>query len=183
MSLDKRLSNGIVYLSGVDCVLRDMNHLRSVLWAWVSEFRFALMVDVIDKEWNRLVSKLHDSKSLDDLIERHERFVLNVQAGLFLDLEYHELKDLVQDVLDVVKRFLNCEGAIYTELTMCMQLEQDISDFRQRNIIALVRDISDSFDEITRILNNTLVKFKSSKHHGVQAALFARLVLRTTRSD
>ena len=176
MSLDKRLSNGVVYLAGVDVVLRDMNYLRSNLWSWVSQLRFILMVDVVEKEWDQMVGEMGQMDSLDGLVACHERFVSNVQRGLFLDLDQHEVKEILQDAVDVIKRFLNCEGAIYTEVSACMQLDQDIAEFRQRNILALIKDISDSFDEITRIFRDSLTTLKGSGSHYSQTTLINRIL-------
>jgi gamma-tubulin complex component 3 len=178
MSLDRRLSNGVVYLAGVDLVIRDMNYLRSKLWTWVNELRFILMVDVVELEWRKLLTGMRDCGTLDNLVAVHLEFVRKIQCGMFLNLENHELKDIVHDAFDVIRRFLNCEAAIHAELGSCLQTDKDIIEFRQRNIIALVRDISDSFDEIKRIFENAIRNPITSSKKQINDFLRNRMISR-----
>jgi len=156
-AMSRKQFNGIMYLGSVDVLLREVNFLRARLWFWIHELRYVICYEVLEKNWRNFSSQIA-TDSLDNLIELHDQYIKNIRDGMFVG------NRLLDDVLVVIERFINAEIGVYAELDACMQTDIDISPFKFKNIMELLKDMDDAFAQAVEEFDIHLRDFSVVSH-------------------
>ena len=102
------------------------NLIRHQMLHFVKTFFSYLMLEVIETEWNHFVSSIEKVESLDEIIQRHEKFVENVLEKSMLSDHRDSLKREIMKLLHHIGSFKHTQDVIFVNLQEQQQKAQDI---------------------------------------------------------
>lgn len=142
-----RHQNVFSQLPNVEALVRKANVVRAEIWWFIHTLRGVMSYEIVDPRWNEFITKVETCRTLDEIVRIHSECIDSLSQGLLHNKNDGDLREKIGEILGVALRMSNAFPSILAELSTSVATVEDVSEFRFSNIMALLDDFSDVFNE------------------------------------